>query len=85
MYSSTESDQLQERALTASGLRTGYLDWPGLARVFQLRRTIQLKGGGHREDLAYGLTSLPPGCADAATSPCARTTARRAKASSPTS
>jgi hypothetical protein len=58
--------RVEERALTASGLLTGYLDWPGLAQVFRLRRTTQLKGGGRREEIAYGLTSLPPGCADAA-------------------
>ena len=53
------------RALVASTDLNDYLDWPGVAQVFRLERTWREKGQPKGE-VHYGLTSLPPDCADAA-------------------
>lgn len=50
----------EERTLTTSSLLNDYLDWPGVAQVFQLqRRTINTQTGVERQQMVYGLTSLP--------------------------
>jgi len=54
----------ERRQLIASTDLTGYLDWPGVAQVFRLQRTWREHGVGKRA-LHYGITSLPPGAADA--------------------
>lgn len=53
------------RHLVASTDLVGYSDWPGLAQVFRLERRWQDKAGAHQV-VQYGITSLPPGLADAA-------------------
>jgi hypothetical protein len=58
----------ERRTLTATTFAAGYAAdgrWPGLAQVFRLerRRTV---GGRTSVEVAYGITSLPPGRADAA-------------------
>ncbi|MDO8688747.1 MAG: ISAs1 family transposase [Dehalococcoidia bacterium] len=52
------------RQLIASTDLVGYTDWPGLAQVFRLERTWEERGKTKRE-VQYGITSLPPGVADA--------------------
>lgn len=54
------------RRLTASSLLAGYLDWPHAQQVFQIARCTLLSGGRRREEVTYGVTSLPPALADAA-------------------
>jgi len=49
----------EERHLVASTDLTDYLDWPGVAQVFRLRRTWSEKGQ-RKEVVQYGLTSLAP-------------------------
>lgn len=53
------------RHLVASTDLNRYLDWPGVGQVFRLERTWRERGGPKRV-LHYGLTSLPPACADPA-------------------
>jgi predicted transposase YbfD/YdcC len=53
------------RHLVASTDLRGYLDRPGAAQVFRLERTWRERGRGKRQ-VHYGITSLPPGHADAA-------------------
>jgi len=53
------------RHLIASTDLNTYCDWPALAQVFRLERTWREKGRAKRA-LHYGITSLPPGSADAA-------------------
>jgi predicted transposase YbfD/YdcC len=57
--------RLEERVLTVSSLLHEYSDWPYLAQVFKLERTV-IDGGGRRSrELRYGVTSLPASVADA--------------------
>jgi predicted transposase YbfD/YdcC len=52
--------RIEVRHLTSSGALVGYLDWPGLAQVFRLRRQVTDKRRGRRRtETVYGLTSLP--------------------------
>lgn len=53
------------RHLVASTDLNAYCDWPALAQVFRLERTWREKGRARRA-LHYGITSLPPACADPA-------------------
>ena len=53
------------RRLTASSLLIGYLDWPHAQQVFQIARCTLLSNGTRREEVSYGVTSLPPTLADA--------------------
>jgi len=62
----TGHGRYEERRLTASILLTSYLDWPSARQVFQIARCTLLPSGRRREDLSYGVTSLPPQIADAA-------------------
>lgn len=51
--------RLETRRLTASSLLAESSDWPHLAQVFQLERTItNRKTGERRSEVVYGLTSL---------------------------
>ena len=51
----------ERRTLTTSCLLRDYLDWPYLAQVFQLQRTVtDAKTGEHHQQTVYGITSLPP-------------------------
>jgi predicted transposase YbfD/YdcC len=51
--------RLEQRRLTASSALVGYSDWPGLAQVFQIERSVTLKKQGEqRHDVVYGVTSL---------------------------
>jgi predicted transposase YbfD/YdcC len=51
--------RLETRRLTASSLLAESSDWPHLAQVFQLERTItQRKTGERHTQVVYGLTSL---------------------------
>ena len=57
--------RLEQRTLTRSDLLVGYSTWPHLAQVFRVERRSILADGRVREDVAYGVTSLPPTVADA--------------------
>jgi len=51
--------RLETRQLTASSLLAESADWPQLAQVFRLERTVtDLKTGERRSEVGYGLTSL---------------------------
>jgi predicted transposase YbfD/YdcC len=56
---------MERRELVATTDLTDYLAWPGVAQVFRLERTWREHGQAKRA-LHYGITSLPPGTADAA-------------------
>lgn len=59
--------RIERRQLVASTALADYLNWPGLAQVFRLERTITIKKTGQqRHEVVYGMTSLPPAKADAA-------------------
>ena len=51
--------RVEQRRLWVSDILVGYSDWPNLAQVCRLERTVARKGGTSRE-LAYAVTSLPP-------------------------
>jgi predicted transposase YbfD/YdcC len=57
--------RLEERVLTASALLAGYTDWPSLAQVFKLERTVWQQGRQVLHEVRYGMTSLPRAVADA--------------------
>ena len=51
--------RLEERILTCSALLSDYLDWPGVAQVFQLERhRTNLCNGTRTTQIVHGLTSL---------------------------
>jgi predicted transposase YbfD/YdcC len=52
------------RRLTASTDAVGYINWPGLAQVFRLERSWE-QHGETKQEVQYGITSLPPEVADA--------------------
>jgi predicted transposase YbfD/YdcC len=53
--------RIEQRRLTTSTALVGYSDWPGLAQVFQVERSVTLKkSGAQRHDVVYGVTSLGP-------------------------
>lgn len=53
--------RLERRTLRLMPDEHGFLDWPGVQQVFQLkRRVIQLATGEVSEEIVYGLTSLKP-------------------------
>ena len=52
-------DRIETRRLWASTALTGYSDWPGLAQVCKIERTVQRRGERTRE-IAYAVTSLGP-------------------------
>ncbi len=57
--------RLEERVLTASSMLAGYSDWPHLAQVFKLERTVWRQGKLTLHEVRYGITSLPRAVADA--------------------
>jgi predicted transposase YbfD/YdcC len=53
--------RLEQRRLTTSEALVGYSDWPRLAQVFRLERSVLLKKSGEqRYEVVYGVTSLGP-------------------------
>ncbi len=51
--------RLEVRTLTASSALQGYLAWPGVAQVFELKRhRTRMKDGKVMDEVVYGLTSL---------------------------
>lgn len=56
--------RLEERRITVSSWLQDYTNWPYLAQVFKLERTVWRAGTPSRE-IRYGLTSLPVSVADA--------------------
>jgi predicted transposase YbfD/YdcC len=62
----TGHGRLEERVLTASSMLVGYSDWPALAQVFKLERTVWQQGEQTLHEIRYGLTSVPRTVADAA-------------------
>ena len=58
--------RLDERVLTASSMLAGYSDWPHLAQVFKLERTVWQQGVPTLHEVRYGVTSLPRTVAEAA-------------------
>ncbi len=52
---------LQTRCIKASTSLNAYLDWPGIAQVFQYRYTYKnLNTGEETHKVQYGITSLNP-------------------------
>jgi predicted transposase YbfD/YdcC len=56
--------RLEVREIRVSADLAEYLDWPYLAQVFELTRTWTCKGV-RKTEVHHGITSLPPGVADA--------------------
>ena len=53
--------RIEPRRLTTSTALVGDSDWPGLAQVFQVERSVTRKQrGAQRHDVVYGVTSLGP-------------------------
>ncbi len=52
------------RRLIASTDLVGYTEWPGLAQVFRYERSWE-EHGKTKQEVQYGITSLPPDIADA--------------------
>ena len=57
--------RLEQRTLTSTTALNDYLDWPGVQQVFRLERRRTIKGKSTTE-IAYGITSVGRGRADAA-------------------
>lgn len=59
--------RLERRTLTASAELKGYLDWPYAEQVYRLERHVtRIADGKITQEVAYGVTSLIAGEADAA-------------------
>ena len=57
----TGHGRIEKRVLTLIPDETGYLDWPGLAQVFKLERTVtQETTQKTTQETVYGITSLTP-------------------------
>ena len=53
--------RLETRCIRTSASLNDYLDWPGVAQVFQLRTTRKImKTGEEKHTVQYGITSLSP-------------------------
>lgn len=53
--------RITSRKLMSSTLLNDYLDWPHVAQVFRIERTVyHSKHKGKTREVVYGLTSLPP-------------------------
>jgi hypothetical protein len=64
----TGHGRIERRTLTSTPAVAGKLGWPGLAQGFRLERwTKEKKTGKERQEVVYGITSLPVGQAGAAT------------------
>jgi predicted transposase YbfD/YdcC len=57
--SNKRGGRVEQRRLWVSDILVGYSDWPYLAQVCRLERTVARKGETSRE-LAYAVTSLSP-------------------------
>ena len=66
VQTSKHGGRVEQRRLWASDLLVGYSDWPHLAQVCRLERTVKSKQGT-RWEVAYAVTSLPPQEASPAT------------------
>ncbi|GAC1637848.1 MAG: ISAs1 family transposase [Herpetosiphon sp.] len=51
--------RIEERVVSVSSLLHAYSDWPYLAQVFKLERTVHHPTGKVTTDVRYGVTSLP--------------------------
>lgn len=51
--------RLGQRTITVSRRLSGYSDFPSLAQVFRVESWAQLTAGRCRQEIRYGLTSLP--------------------------
>ena len=52
--------RIEKRTIMVSSLLNDYLDWPHVAQVFRLERTVQHNyHPGKTHEIVYGLTSLP--------------------------
>lgn len=59
--------RIEERDLIVSTALQGDLDWPGAQQVFRVtRRVVSKRTGVVRDEVVYGVTSLPPAQASAA-------------------
>lgn len=59
--------RVERRRLTASPVPAGCSTWPGLRQVYRIERTATRKRtGARRQEVGYGISSLPPERADAA-------------------
>lgn len=58
--------RIEERVITVSSMLADYTPWPGLAQVFRLERTVTDGLGRQRQELRYGVTSLPAASASPA-------------------
>jgi hypothetical protein len=53
--------RIETRRLTTTTAGVAWLNWPGLAQVFRLERSVvKKKSGQRRGEVVYGLTSVPP-------------------------
>lgn len=59
--------RVESRRLRATDLLNDYLDWPGVAQVCQVEREVRRPGREPSREVAYAITSVPRGRADAAT------------------
>ena len=59
IQSNKHGGRIEKRQLWASNILVGYSDWPHLAQVCRVERTVTCKGKT-REETAYAVTSLPP-------------------------
>jgi hypothetical protein len=51
--------RVETRRLRTTTLLNGYLDWPGVAQVCCVERTVQRHGKEPRREVAYAITSVP--------------------------
>lgn len=52
--------RLERRQITTTTNLHGFIDWPGLAQVFKLERTVRdLSGAKISQETVYGITSCP--------------------------
>ena len=58
--------RVERRHLRATTMLNDYLDWPGVAQVGRLERTV-VAGGAATVEVQYLITSVPRRCAGAAT------------------
>lgn len=61
-----QGGRIETRRLRATDLLNDYLDWPGVAQVCQITRTVKRRGREPRCEVAYAITSVPKEQADAA-------------------
>jgi hypothetical protein len=56
----TGHGRIERRTLTSTTALAGKLSWPGLAQGFRLERWVrEKKSGKERQEVVYGITSLP--------------------------